>query len=322
MSGKDLATTVKKNLETDFKALSLDELFFSYIVASNDFDAKALKREKMLKKLKKLFPVNLVSFHEEYMKTLPQNQIDSMDYYQGPAYDNVNMYMRTGNMRKNFYFNAKAADNIPNYVNDSTFGKSGTKKFLENELKATKMNAKGLLDKQKAEFQKTVACIANMNKIIQGAPRTETTFVVYRGERDFEMRFAKKEDPVEDSINQYRMRQLGLKEGDTFSSVGFNSFSLAVWAARNFMGGDMCCMYRLVVTKDVPFYMFPYRETYKEFEVLLPPAEFKVTKVNFIQSPLSPEVKMRLYDIELVKVLGVKKAKTLTKTKKAKTSKK
>lgn len=79
------------------------------------------------------------------------------------------------------------------------------------------------------------------------------------------------------------------------------------------MGESMCCMYRLVVTKDVPFYMFPDSETLKEFEVLLPPAEFKVTKVHNIQSPLSPEIKMRLYDIELVKVLSAKKAKKANK---------
>jgi hypothetical protein len=313
MSGEELTKAAEKGLDQVLKPYQLDSLFISYVVASNDLDAKSMTRAQLVKKLKKLFPIKLLTFHQEYTKTLPHNLTESLDYYQGSGYDNVNMYMRTGFMRKIYFFNESPAQEIANYVSDTTFGKRGTQRFLENELKATKKKTKGLLEKQKTAFTKTVACISHLMKIIQGAPRTETPFTVYRGERDFELQFIQKEDPVERSLDQYRLRQLGLKEGDTFSSVGFNSFSLAVWTARRFMGESMCCMYRLVVTKDVPFYMFPDSETFKEFEVLLPPAEFKVTKVHNIQSPLSPEIKMRLYDIELVKVLSAKKAKKANK---------
>ena len=40
--------------------------------------------------------------------------------------------------------------------------------------------------------------------------------------------------------------------------------------------------------------------------MLLAPAVYKVTQITFIESPLSAELKVKLYDIEFVKVQKLK----------------
>jgi hypothetical protein len=95
------------------------------------------------------------------------------------------------------------------------------------------------------------------------------------------------------------MEQLNLKEGDEYTSAGFNSFSLAPWVAYNFME-NACCIYRLQMTPQMPYVVFEYHDGYKEYELLLAPSKFKVVKIWYAVSPLSSSIKLRVYDLEYV----------------------
>ena len=149
--------------------------------------------------------------------------------------------------------------------------------------------------------------IKYLRSIIRNAPNVSKPFTVYRGEEIYGPFFAEDDDvsPEDSKTTAYKVSQLNLQNGHTYDAVGFNSFSFAPWIATGFSGRTVCCLYRLKIEpKDnVPYLIYPLSQLMAEFEVLIPPSKFRVVGSEVITSPLSPQITMKVYDIEYVKEL-------------------
>jgi hypothetical protein len=60
----------------------------------------------------------------------------------------------------------------------------------------------------------------------------------------------------------------------------------------------------LKITPDIPsLALYRHNSPNSEYEILLPPATFKVKKVRKIVSDVSPSIFIKVYDLEFVKAL-------------------
>jgi len=308
----DSIKEIRKSVGSRIATLTLESLFFSYLVLKGP-DAELLKKEQLKKKLMTMFPFELLIFHKEYSATLSVQQQMAVSFYQGAGYMNINLFLRSGNIRPKWLHSSM--DDNEMFINEASFDKKGTKKYVSAAMKKAKIDAKEILLHEKDDLKKIMDSIKNLKLTIDNAPRTKTPFYLFRGENDVELRYTKLDNPILNKLSKFKFDQLALKIGDTFDSVGFNSFSLAVWTAKNFMQMAACCMYRLKADENTPFYVLPYNDQYPEFEVVLAPSKFKVVHITEVVSPLSSEIKVKMYDIELVKTLSLKKGTAKTKRK-------
>lgn len=296
---KMLQKGVKEALARNFTKSSL---VLPYLLYVGPAKTSSLTKEALQKKLFALFPARAMVHHADYITRASPVQRAAIDLYQSSAYGDINSYLRYGAIRQNA---TMYGEDKMEYINAETF-KNATSKYVAEQLKHIKKKAKEALTRKKTLFDKTRSAIKTLLSVIQKAPRVKEPFYVYRGERDFVLKWGKSDDAYENMDDAYMLNQLALKVGDTYDMKSFGSYSAASWVAANFSGGSPCCLFRLKIDSTVPCLIFLYSAQYTEFEVLLAPAVYKVTQITFVESPLSPELKVKLYDVEFVKALKPK----------------
>jgi hypothetical protein len=301
MSG-DYLKMLKKGVKEVLERKQKNMMVLPYMLFVGQTKTASMTKEQLQKKLFQLLPVRSLLHHVDYIGALSPVQKSAIDLYQSIGYVHANSYLRYGAIRE--YINPYGEDK-PEYINAATF-KNATSKYVSDQLKIVKKNAKEMITRKKTLFDKTRSGIKTLLSIIKNAPRVKTPFYVYRGEKDFKMTWSKSDDKYENIDDDYRVKQLSLKVGETYDMKSFGSFSVAPWVAYGFALDNTCCYFRLKIDLTVPCLIFLYTEQYKEFEVLLSPAVYKVTQVTFLESPLSPELKVKLYDVEFVKALKPK----------------
>ena len=290
---------IKKGVKEILARKSKKMMVLPYLLYVGQAKTASLSKEALQKKLLQLFPARSLLDHVDYINALSPIQKAAIDLYQSIGYIHANGYLRYGAIRDNM---TTYGEEKSEYINAQTF-KNATSKYVSEQLKVIKKKAKETLTRKKTLFDKTRSGIKTLLSIIKNAPRVKTPFYVYRGEADSKLIWTKSDDVYENIDNKYQVKQVSLKVGETYDMKSFGSFSAASWVAYQFAFESTCCYFRLKIDPTVPCLIFLYSEQYQEFEVLLTPAVYKVT---FIESPLSADLKVKLYDIEFVRALTPK----------------
>jgi len=304
---------IKNEVKMSIEFYPKNLLYLSYLLLPKKHDQKKIlkwKKPQLVKKLLSEFPHDLVMKHKTYLEKLQPNKAASFQYYQGPGYMITNNYLRTGDFKFNTFAIQQEIEQLFSISPNAFKSKIGLETFSKKKIKEFEKFIKNYVKKQSNIVQKIHTTISDLKNIIShAAPKVQKPFYVYRGELMEEaLSHYIFEDDVDKSKKKsinYKLGQLGLKNGQIYKAEGFNSFSMAPWIAISFSGAFVCCVYKLKIVpkSNVPYLIYPLSQVYKEFEVLFPPAEFKVVDSHVIQSPSSPKVTMQIYDIEFVKVI-------------------
>jgi len=292
---------IKTDVHLKLSDMKENDLVLSYYILYGSFPS--MNKEKLIKKLSKYFPYDLMLKHRDYFMALTQSQSISFEYYQGNGYVKVNNYLRYKNLTSwyDLNFDSKLV------LSPSSFSKKNYRhlfnKTKQQQISNLKKGFKKTIQKNKMEFIKIKTTVSDIVNAIHHAPKLHKTFYVYRGEDNYDLSYVieKNLNADEKASETYNISQLNLQKNDTYSSKGFNSFSIAPWVALKF--SSQCCIYRIQMNDKIPYIIFPHSDSYKEYEVLLPPSVFKVVNVIDIVSPLSKLITRRMYDIEFVKTL-------------------
>ena len=292
---------IKQDVHRELEEMQLNTLLLSHKILYNSFPS--LTKQQLIDKLYKSFPYKRILKHRDYSMTFTPSQTISFEYYQGAGYAKVNLYLRYKKLSESWMVNMdnKIA------ISPSTFSKKGFQKLLNKtkrkQLSSLKKNLKSTLEQNKYEFKKIKTAITDILHVIYHAQKLKETFYAYRGENNFNLNYGIEENlnKMQLDLETYKTSQMNLQTNNTILLKGFNSFSIAPWVSLGFAG--QCCLYRIKITDSVPYFIFSHSDRYKEYEILLPPAMFKVIKVHDIESPLSKFIRMRMYDIEFVKPL-------------------
>ena len=304
---------IKNEVKMSMESSSKNALHLSYLLLPKTHDQKKIlkwKKHQLVKKHQLEFPHDLVMKHKSYLENLPPNKSASFQYYQGPGYMIVNNYLRTGDFKFNTMNIYEEIQQLLSISPNAFKSKIGLENFSKKKAKEFEKFIKNYVKKQSNLVKKIHTTISNLKNIItQTTPKIQKPFYVYRGERmDQALSHFTCEDDADASKKKstnYQLGQLDLKKGQIYRAEGFNSFSMAPWIAVNFSGSFVCCIYRLKIDpkSNVPYLIYPLSQVFKEFEVLLPPAEFKVVDSHIIESESSSKVTMKVYDIEFAKII-------------------
>jgi len=97
-----------------------------------------------------------------------------------------------------------------------------------------------------------------------------------------------------------KLPELTAQVGDTLHWDRFSSFSISPLVALAFKGTAPCCIFRLQWDSAVPGVVLPLNLEFKEFEVLLPPGKYEVTRVTKLKSPYAPTWHLKVIDIKFL----------------------
>lgn len=299
--------TVEQSVKEYLKKWDYNLLLLAYMMMQRDEPAPKTVDE-MKKMLLKLIPWAVIDKHQEYVRSFAQKERDALDDYKGSNYIKINAYMRSGKFRRNImYF-----DYPESVVTEHDLSKEGVKRFIKQERRVWLNQLIESVQKERTGLRTIKQRILDLNKVILRAPKVHQTFYAYRGEKDFDPKDYARLDPANPlaDLQTFRLKQQNLRVGDEFQNDGFNSFSVSPTVPLHpDFHAPICCLYRIQLSDKVPFLLLPLEISntlHLEFEVLLPPAVFKVVKVTDIVSPLSKIIMNRLYDLEFVKAVPVK----------------
>lgn len=291
---------VKNDVRKELENAHENILLLSYRIIHGHFPS--FSKKQLIQKLYQFFPYDLIWKHKEYSSTITPSQYNSFEFYQGIGYNKINLYLRYKKISKS-WLSDENMDSIE--ISPRAFSKKGFQQIFKQtkhrQLSLLKKNLKKTINANKYDFKKIKTAISDILYVIYHAPKLHVTFYAYRGEENYSnvYKLTSEADSIEMKKEEYKLSQLNLHENSTYLAKGFNSFSIAPWVTLNFAG--QCCIYRIKIDDSVPYIIFPHSDRYKEYEVLLPPCKFKVTKIDDIVSPLSDFIRMRMYDIEFVK---------------------
>lgn len=307
-SGMNVSQFLTSELDMSIKNYSKNNLHISYLVSahqqkSTKSKARKMSKEQLAEVLKEYIyrKKNLIYRHRLYLLNLPPQQLASFEFYQGFNYQVINNYMRTSQISKDTFEILPEIEKLFAIDPAMLATPQKSQKLRAKKKKEFDVLFKNFLDNQNDYIRKVKRSIRDLRKIIDNAPGVRESFYVYRGTQAYVNTFAKEDNTsnMDDVFFKYAFRQLELKEGDVIEEKSFVSFSIAPWVAVSF-SGPVCCLYRLKITPGAkfPYLIFPLTQTFKEFEVLLNPSKFRVTKITNIKSQYSPSITLRVYDIE------------------------
>ena len=298
--------TVEQSVKEYLKKWGYNLLVLAYMMMQRDEPApKTL--DEMKKKLMKIIPWAVTNKHAEYVQSSASKERKALEDYKGDGYVKINAYMRSGKFQRTImYFD------YPNsLVTEYDLSKEGVKRYVKQERAVWLKQLIESVQKEREGLKTMKQGILDLNRMILRAPKLHQTFYVYRGEKDFDSKDYARLDasnPLAE-VQTFRLQQQNLKVGDEFQNDGFNSFSISPTVPLHpAFHTPVCCLYRIQLSDKVPFLLLPlgFTSMESEFEVLLPPAVFKVLKVTDLVSPLSKLTMNRMYDLEFVKVLPIK----------------
>ena len=284
---KYLKDSSKDNFEHEYLIIA-EKLLFKY-------KTKPKNNTELISRLYRNFPLNILNFHDEYYSSLSKVVIESIDMYESDQYEQINNLMRKNK------FNIK-------YVNYNV-KQDIIRNTLNINLKSKNKPSRESIDKDvyKVLSKRYKNAIKLIKTSIYNAPPINKNIYVYRGEYNTYPLF---KEPKRSHYNHekicHSIKQINLKENQIYSTNSFNSFTFAPWVAAAFNDTKLCCIYRLKITPQTKSLIMPFRNRTEnderdEYELLLPPADFKVTKEHKILSDLSPDIFIKVYDLEFVK---------------------
>lgn len=299
--------TVEQSVKDYLKKWDYNLLLLAYMMMQRD-EAAPNTIENMKKTLLKVIPWTVIDKHQHYVRSFSHKQREALDDYKGNNYVKINAYMRSGKFRRTImYF-----DYPDSFVTEQDLSKEGVKRYVKQEQKVWLKQLIESVQKEKEGLKTMKQRILDLNKVILHAPKVHQPFYAYRGEKDFDPKDYAHIDPANPlaEIQTFRLNQQNLRVGDEFKNDGFNSFSVSPTVPLHpAFHAPICCLYRIHLSDKVPFLLLPLEISTTidlEFEVLLPPAVFKVVKVTDLVSPLSKITMNRIYDIEFVNAVPIK----------------
>ena len=299
--------TVEQSVKEYLKKWDYNLLLLAYLMMQRNEPAPKTV-EAMEKTLMKVVPWSLTDKHLQYVRSFSQKERTALDDYKGADYIKINAFMRSGKFRRTImYF-----DYPDSLVSEHDLSKQGVKRFIKQEQAVWLKQLVESVQKEKLGLKAMKQRILDLNKVIHRAPKVHHSFYAYRGEKNFDPKdyaLLEKENHLA-ALQTFRLQQQNLNVGDTFQNDGFNSFSVSPTVPLHpSFHAPICCLYRIQLSDKVPFLLLPLEISttiHPEFEVLLPPAMFKVLKITDIVSPLSKITVNRMYDLEFIKSLPIK----------------
>jgi hypothetical protein len=299
--------TVEQSVKEYLKKWDYNLLLLAYMMMQREEPAPKTV-DDMKKKLLKIVPWAVTDKHLQYVRSLTPKERAALDDYKGNNYIKINAFMRSGKFRRTImYF-----DYPDSLVTEHDLSKEGVKRYVKQERAVWLKQLIESVQKEREGLKTMKQSILDLNKVILRAPKLHQPFYAYRGEKDFDPKDFALLDPANPlaEIQTFRLQQQNLKVGDEFQNNGFNSFSISPTVPLHpAFHAPICCLYRIHLTDKVPFLLLPLEISTtmeQEFEVLLPPAKFKVVKITELVSPLSKITLNRMYDVEFVKALPIK----------------
>lgn len=288
--------SLKNDLKKQLKDITKGYLIITYILVSQKKYHNESK-ENLINQILSKINYSLVRHHKKYIETLSPSKSDALYYYQGPGYINLNLLMRYGLFElPEFLVNDRMKPFFTIPITPSVNPEKIANQFQQEYKK--------FLKDMKGDLKQLEKKVEILTKVIKNAPRDiKRSFCVYRGENNDERPFDLEELPSSERKRvEYQLNQINHKKGDKIKWKSFNSFSIAPWVTVPFNFNSPCCLYRLTIpnNKSVPFLILPPSQL-KEYEVLLPPAEFVIENVWNIHSPLNQKIKIKVYDLQYSK---------------------
>ena len=291
---------IKKEIEIQLNDININQIILSILI-NPDININVEKLIKMKKKLLieiiiKKFNIEIITKHKKYLNSLSLKRESSFSYFQGQGFVPINNYMITKNINiQRNYDQIRKLNEIMTITE-----KSLENKELEVKLKVGQFKKfiTEFIDDSEDKKKKIINAIKDLKYIIKTAPNFSYNIYVYRGENNSVMSFViNKENKEIKKRQEHDNKMLNLKEGDIIINNKFISFSLAPWIALQFSGE--CCLYRINITpnSNIPFFISPLTQQFKEFEVLLPPMKFKLNKISKMNSHLNKLTSIVIYDI-------------------------
>lgn len=135
--------------------------------------------------------------------------------------------------------------------------------------------------------------IQNVIQIMKTIPKTKETFTVYAGMKVMTQHFAVSSD-IED---QYEILMTSIQPGDIFAEQTFAAFSVNPFWAVHDNDKTPCCLFRLTLTPADPYLVLNTNLLEEMNEILIPPAQFRVVDVFFIESLVSALNRIKVVDL-------------------------
>lgn len=216
----------------------------------------------------------LVNIHKTYIARAPARQKVALDNWQRSSTD-VGVYQKTG------MYSSEGCFEI-NIAVRKTPSKSSIKKLMADSLP---------VDNVVNEIQELKSKLRGLQALVHNAPRLphNEQYTLYRG--------------VQVAVNfkavgkDAAVATAGVE--DVFTWDTFSSFTISPMVALNF-SSEPCCVFRLQWSHDVPSLVVPLNGWFHEFEVIVPPGRFRVSRVWYVNSPWQPDWRLRVLDLEWV----------------------
>lgn len=214
----------------------------------------------------------LVSLHKKYLANVSDSQRFALQQYQ--MFPQINIFRGTGEALLEICASFQVNENV-------------NKKTIVDEL-ASQIP----LNKVKKAMEDTKKQETLLTKIIHNAPRLPQgkSYTLFRGVGL----------SPEVKRGGVKVPELTTEAGDTLDWDRFSSFSISPLVALAFKGTAPCCIFRLQWDSAVPGVVLPLNLEFQEFEVLLPPGKYEVTRVTKLKSPYAPNWRLRVIDIKFL----------------------
>jgi hypothetical protein len=281
-----------------FKLLHLD-----HGDMGKNVEQRLSENEIIAELMKPISNTEYILLHDEYVKGLDAVSAQTLTFYQGMGYVPMNSYLRTGKIPVSFEECIKKLSTSKVEVAPGDIARNAikeVKKILDQNEIIDECLEK-VLNQNKIHASYVVAATARLLKIIKEAmPKISKDIWVFRGEVSYtkEPKFSSKAE-----MSTHELQQLNLKEGQVYEALGFNSFTMAPWIAVEFETLAPCCIYRMKLNSNIPYFVYP-PSNMKEFEVLLPPSKFRVDKIHYLHSDYSQDIRIKVYDISWVSTVS------------------
>lgn len=268
--------------------------------------AAGVEKQAMVEALDRAFDRELVGCHAGYLASMPDLQKMAVEDYRRSGSEFMNTALRTGRMpfELDVWGLKEALDHraeITTTAEDAVAFKRSPVALIDALVERSGILAalkQHLHDSASASLRRW-SLMAELDRAIRGAPPRAKDTVLWRGEW-MRLGFHAPQGPASQSRHDHAERVAALKPGDVLMRPDFGSFSMSPVVASNFAGRG-CCVFRLVLPRDVPALFMESYTRPMEFEVILPPGTaFRVARRSSVVSRASRLARMTIFHLEVV----------------------
>lgn len=288
---------LRREYHKQYGTIDFDFIVVSFMLLTNEYDTKKIIRKSksvLLNMLLDNIPYEKIIESDDYYSTLNTINKNAIDTYRSVGSQLINEYMRDGKVTVHLY------NVLPEYTFPISIKNDGSLDIKHSVTKTIMSASKKFLKQQGIDSApKTIRLIKNT---IREYPVKREPMLLFRGEESDVRPTLLSTKSTHYKNNSYSLSKLNLVNGSVFHNKSFTSFSFSPITALGFNNETPCCVYRFKYkpSSKLPYFIFP-SSGLNEAEVLFPPTSFVVKRVSYIVSPLATDVKLKIYDIELVK---------------------